>query len=229
MRTSIALFASMLATALACPDGHALTSSAELCGDICPLQDGVKAQSCVYYPSKYDDFTCQPSSLGTCVEAPEAGCTLQCLTNTWARNGSYVIGIRGVSGSFGRAEPVRIVEDYRADNITELELKNYNDEKHRLTLLDGALTKSSLTSLYNVKLSIQEHVFPPFVETLVLCKAGVRWIPKEDFGLQALKTLEISGQYLDTIDLSDDERAFLANVNCTFSRQEPHHIYFCYS
>ncbi|KDO19913.1 hypothetical protein SPRG_14822 [Saprolegnia parasitica CBS 223.65] len=220
MRTSIAFFASTLATALACPDGHVLTSSAELCGDICPLQGGVKAQSCVYYPSQLDDFTCEPSSLGSCVEAPEAGCMLKCLSNTWARNGSYAIGLRGASGSFGRAEPVRIVQDYRADNITELVLKNYNDEKYPLALLDGAFTKSSLTSLWieNVKLSIQEHVFPPYVETLVLRKAGVRWIPKEVFGLQSLKALEISGQYLDTTDLSDDEKAFLTNVNCTFSR-----------
>ncbi|KDO19897.1 hypothetical protein SPRG_14740 [Saprolegnia parasitica CBS 223.65] len=219
MRATAFLLLTFVASAMACPDGHLLTSKPALCGNICPLQGGAKAQSCVYYPTSLSDFKCEQSSLGTCVNSTaETGCALKCLNNNWAVNGSYAIGIRGATGSFGRSEPIRVVQGYRAANISELILKNYNPEKYDLSLLDGAFTKSKLKSLWieNVKLSLQEHVFPPHIESLVLRNAGVRWIPKEVFGLKRLKTLEITGQYLDTTQLSADEKAFLAKVNCTF-------------
>ncbi|OQR96073.1 hypothetical protein ACHHYP_17020 [Achlya hypogyna] len=217
MRTWFSL--ALATAAAACPGGHLLTSTPSLCGDVCPPQGGVKAQACVFYPSTLSDFKCEQSSLGTCANSTEAGCTVKCLSNTWADRGSYAIGIRGTSGSFGRSEPIRVVKDYRAANVTELILKNFNDEKYDLTLLDGAFTRSSLTSLWieNVKLSLQEHVFPPQVQALVLRNTGVRWIPKEVFGLKALKTLEISGQYVDTTQLSADEKDFLAKINATIS------------
>ncbi|OQR91925.1 hypothetical protein ACHHYP_04198, partial [Achlya hypogyna] len=217
MRTT-SIFA-LIAAVAASPSTHLLTSTPSLCGDICPRQGGAKAQACVYYPAELTDFKCQQSSLGVCANTTEAGSAVKCLSNTWADHGSYAIGIRGATGSFGRSEPIRVVQDYRAANVTELILKNYNDEKYDLTLLDGAFTRSSLKSLWieNVNLSLQERVFPPHVESLVLRKAGVRWIPKQVFELKALKTLEITGQYLDTTQLSDAEKAFLAKVNTTFT------------
>ncbi|KDO19914.1 hypothetical protein SPRG_21465, partial [Saprolegnia parasitica CBS 223.65] len=128
------------------------------------------------------------------------------------------IGLRGNTGSFGRAEPVRFVQDYRAANISELVLTNANSEKYPLTLLDGAFNQSALTSLRieNVDLALRNNVFPPHLRSLVLRKTGLRRIPKEVFTLTQLQTLEISGQFLDTSWLSKEEAAFVRSVNCTF-------------
>ncbi|OQS06829.1 hypothetical protein THRCLA_01149 [Thraustotheca clavata] len=199
------------------PTQHILTSTPELCGDICPLQDNVPAQACVYYPHSLTDYNCTQSSLGSCIKTNDSD--VKCLNNNWAQNSSYSIGIRGTIGSFGRSEPVRVIQNYAAANITELILKNYNDEKYYLTLLDGAFTNSSLTSLWieNVNLSLQEKVFPPQLRSLVLRKADLRWIPKEIFTLCSLEKLDLSGQTLDTTQLTEDEKAFLNKLNFTSS------------
>ncbi|OQR95038.1 hypothetical protein ACHHYP_00487 [Achlya hypogyna] len=217
-RNMLVPMVSAIALASASLNSHLLTSSPTLCGDICPLQGGAKTQACVYYPAALTDFKCQQSSLGICVNTTEVGSAVKCLSNTWADHGSYEIGIRGATGSFGRSEPIREVQKYSAANVTELVLKNYNDAKVPLMLLDGAFSESSLSSLWieNVDLSLQRNIFPNDLKTLVLRKTGLRRIPKEVFTLSNLKRLEISGQFLDTSWLSKDEEAFVRRVNCTF-------------
>lgn len=200
-----------------CPTKYTFTSKD--CNKWCNQQPEADSGACVYYPVQ-GKFPCSLSSVGYCQPTSSDACEVKCLSKNFVVENSLTLGIRGEIGSFGRSEPIEVIEDLEIANVTSFSLKDYlladnAEPTHNLTLQNKGMSlwplKSlDLTNAAILMMSPWHHqnktsslLLPTTLETLVLKNTKLR-----DVTPLALRTMK----NLTTLSLANNALASFPKV-----------------
>jgi hypothetical protein len=100
-----------------CPTKYTFTSKD--CSQWCNQQPEADSGACVYYPTQ-GKFPCSLTSVGYCQPTSSDACEVKCLSKNFFVEKSLTLGIRGDIGSYGRSEPIEVIDDLEIANVTSL-------------------------------------------------------------------------------------------------------------